>query len=570
MNWLYENVKKLSRELWAWVTDSVATIAALFVGVAKAVIQEILDRLGDGAVDVWAYLKTVIGRLFPFAHNNAVDSLRAEINRAGLLYEDVQSILDNAGLLEMTFQGLLEFTHSLGLAGKSSKIEYAPLLGLMQRQANSRFPVNIHDVQTLQRLRRLDTIGRLDYISDMGMLGFNSDRAEQLFTATESALPLDAVRALYLRGEIPSDADSGVPLAFQWDSPGDNPKTAITLETALAKLGYGFGASEAIEKVLWDIPGVNDLIRFAVREAFDDDYSTRYGTDNEFPPAVAEWGAKQGLSRFWTERYWRSHWELPSIQLGFEMLHRRVIDKTELDDLLYALDIMPWWRDKLTKVSYSPFTRVDVRRMHNLGILDDDEVHSAYMDIGYDADRAESLLQFTKADNADTTRQASKADILRWYRVRMISRSDAETYLAETGFDADTAEYMLNYEDLRRVMEVREKEIGAVERQYKKRVLDAVQTRDTLYRLGLDTAEVNYYLTLWTPDVVGDSEATRAPAAPEPKTPTMAELRKMVTAELLTVEEWETEMLDRDYLDTDVARLRALYFPESLKEETAG
>ncbi|GAH93918.1 unnamed protein product, partial [marine sediment metagenome] len=44
------------------------------------------------------------------------------------------------------------------------------------------------------------------------------------------------------------------------------------------------------------------------------------------------------------------HWSLPSPSQGFEMLHRGVIDEAELNMLLRALDIMPFWREKLTKV----------------------------------------------------------------------------------------------------------------------------------------------------------------------------------------------------------------------------
>ena len=51
------------------------------------------------------------------------------------------------------------------------------------------------------------------------------------------------------------------------------------------------------------------------------------------------------------------------------MLHRGVIDTAELDMLLRAQDVMPFWRDRLTAIAYRPLTRVDVRRMYKQGVL---------------------------------------------------------------------------------------------------------------------------------------------------------------------------------------------------------
>ncbi|GAH79863.1 unnamed protein product, partial [marine sediment metagenome] len=75
------------------------------------------------------------------------------------------------------------------------------------------------------------------------------------------------------------------------------------------------------------------------------------------------WAGKKGLSKEWSERYWAAHWNLPSPQQGFEMLHRGVINVSELNMLLRALDVMPFWRDKLTAIAFRRLTRVDIRRM---------------------------------------------------------------------------------------------------------------------------------------------------------------------------------------------------------------
>ena len=82
---------------------------------------------------------------------------------------------------------------------------------------------------------------------------------------------------------------------------------------------------------------------------------------------------------------------LPSIGQGFEMLHRRVIEDADLDLLLRALDVMPFWREKLKDISYNPLTRVDVRRMHRIGVLEEEGVFNAYLDVGYNEENAQLM-----------------------------------------------------------------------------------------------------------------------------------------------------------------------------------
>ncbi|GAG78096.1 unnamed protein product, partial [marine sediment metagenome] len=85
----------------------------------------------------------------------------------------------------------------------------------------------------------------------------------------------------------------------------------------------------------------------------------------------------------------------PSPQQGFDMLHRGVISDDELNMLLRALDVMPFWRDKLTQIAFRPLTRVDVRRMYKQGVLTETEVYESYLIAGYNEQNAERMAEFT-------------------------------------------------------------------------------------------------------------------------------------------------------------------------------
>jgi len=142
------------------------------------------------------------------------------------------------------------------------------------------------------------------------------------------------------------------------------------------------------------LPSPSDIIRFAVREYWRPEISRPLGQWEEFPEELLKWTRKWGYEDWVAWAEWVAHWTLPSVTQGFEMLHRRVITRDELENLLKAQDITPFWREKLIAISYAPFTRVDVRRMFKLGVLNRDQVYSAMLDIGYDPWKAEQMTKF--------------------------------------------------------------------------------------------------------------------------------------------------------------------------------
>ena len=136
------------------------------------------------------------------------------------------------------------------------------------------------------------------------------------------------------------------------------------LDESLGKIGIHPDYFEMYKELSNVIPPVSDIITMAVREVFTPEIAERFGQYEDFPEPLEDWAGKKGLSKEWAERYWAAHWSLPSATQGFSMLHRGVIDQTELNMLLRAQDVMPFWRDKLTQIAYRPLTRVDVRRMY--------------------------------------------------------------------------------------------------------------------------------------------------------------------------------------------------------------
>ena len=301
---------------------------------------------------------------------------------------------------------------------------------------------------------------------------------------------------------------------------------------------HGF-TDTRIKEIMQDwalIPPVNDIIRMAVRETFTPEIAEKYGQFEDFPEPFAEWSEKQGLSSDWAKRYWAAHWELPSPQMGYDMLHRGVIDEEELKLLLRALDVMPYWRDKLMKISFNPFTRVDVRRMHATGVLTDDELIQNYKDAGYDQYHAEKLAQFTISYNKQGMKDVTKAQVITAYNDKLITREDTLAYLLNLGYDATESEFLLSIEDYREVKSVQDDIIAAAKDKFINNYIEKQEAIDILGRLNLPSVKINSLLERW--------EISRIKGA---KLISKTDLDKFWGAQIINDDQYRTEMTRLGY-----------------------
>lgn len=265
----------------------------------------------------------------------------------------------------------------------------------------------------------------------------------------------------------------------------------------LKALGFTPGDSEQIKQLFFFIPPVQDLITMAVREVFSPDIASKFGQYEDYPEEFEQYAAQQGISGEWAKRYWAAHWNLPSLQMGFEMLHRRVIDNDTLNLLMRAQDVMPFWRDKLEAISYNPLTRVDVRRMYELGILDRTGVYNAYLDAGYNDTNAELMTAFTENYAIEHERDLSKTEIVNSYEDSLIDRSNCILLLQSLGYDETEADIILTLADYKKIKAINKLKIKTIRNQYKGRLINDGQASGMLSELGSNSDEINALLDSW-------------------------------------------------------------------------
>ena len=183
------------------------------------------------------------------------------------------------------------------------------------------------------------------------------------------------------------------------------------------------------------IPGPTDLIRMQLREVFDPEFRPELllpGTGQEYKDAMKE----SGFNEYWSDSYWAAHWVLPSLGELDEMLHRRIIEPEAWATMVRRNDYLPAWIENRKKIIYSPYTRVDARRMWDLRMLSKEEVYWNYRDLGYDEEHATKMKDWTLV-------YVAAGDIRARLSKGWISAAEARTELLEAGMPEDRVDVYL-------------------------------------------------------------------------------------------------------------------------------
>lgn len=170
-------------------------------------------------------------------------------------------------------------------------------------------------------------------------------------------------------------------------------------------------AGEAFERFqLSDVvPGPSDIVRFMVRNVYDQNIVKAFGLDDEFDQKyngqLKQWGFASGLGDELAKAHWRAHWQIiPPTQLwrAVQRLRPEVYGndpaglRVTLEDVDRALgenDILPFWRRRLLELSYNVLTRNDVRALGRRGVISEEESIKRLQDAGNKKEDAKLLLQ---------------------------------------------------------------------------------------------------------------------------------------------------------------------------------
>ena len=245
-------------------------------------------------------------------------------------------------------------------------------------------------------------------------------------------------------------------------------KSLITQEDFEHRLSeHGFSQEEIkiINELIYAYPTPTDFIRFAVRDVFVEDKEVKDALEAEFPEGIVEYAEKAGMRKDVLMWYWKAHWELPSPTQVYEMLHRLHPDVLkvrgdaykdmglELDKLTTTLDTVKFylkqadydkrWRQRLLAISYSPLTRVDLRRIYELGLINEEELLARLMEIGYTRKDAELMLQFYKNYRQEEGRGFTKSEIKNLFYYGLLNEAETSLLLQKIGYSEGDAKTLI-------------------------------------------------------------------------------------------------------------------------------
>lgn len=299
---------------------------------------------------------------------------------------------------------------------------YKPARRTLDYLTNRSNPNNLNDPNIILALRIKGKISEDLCYKSMRYYGYDKSQVDYQIEASKRILDITEYYELFRRGEM----------------------EYAEFKDYVAKCSFDEEEIPNLAKITKYYPTVGDLIRFAVREVFTPETIQKFGMMEDLPPAFVEAARKAGLSQEWAQAFWGAHWDLPSVNQGYALLHRGEINNSELDLLMKSLDIMPYWRDKLKKLSYNVLTRVDARRMRGMGVIDDTKLEKVYLAQGYTPEDAQALVEFTKGLELDEYTGISRSNVVNAYVDGLLDDDKLHEFLRGLGLSETATTFWYN------------------------------------------------------------------------------------------------------------------------------
>ncbi len=357
------------------------------------------------------------------------------------------------------------------------------------QEANKETPISIPDPSAIMKAKVAHNFDFSTAEEMLNKLGLNTE-AKQVY--------LDLVKQL-------------APVQVLYENLWRDKITPKEFVAGLARLGFDEDQQTMFTNLVQRIPPVQDIIRFAVREAFSDELSEKFSHDEDYPAEFGIWAEKQGYSNDVARKYWRAHWQIPSPGQGYQFLHRRatkrdgsIFDDKDLDDMLKMADYAPEYRNLLAQVSYRVLSRVDVRRIYKLGVFHnipgitaEEMVYQTYLDLSYKPKDARTMTKFTIQYNLELKRNMVKTELKNLYKKGLVTASYLTTKMGDLGFLEEDITYTVMEGDYELQQQKTEKFLKYAQSMYFNGRWDTNQVIIEINKVGLPVVDHDRLFEIW-------------------------------------------------------------------------
>jgi hypothetical protein len=306
------------------------------------------------------------------------------------------------------------------------------------------------------------------------------------------------------------------------------------------------------------IPPINDLIRFAVREAYGD-----HSSEVQYPTMV-DIAQKQGLTPEMSALYWYSHWDRIPVNFMFANYHRGLWDKEKLLRMLKIVDIHPDDREDITNVAYSPPTVRELGYGFDVGAYSTEDIVKYRRWGGLSPEDAQKSGQAMILYRTESERNQIRSASLQMYKLGKYTREEFEAAIKEITPNPEAVRLWLIHGDLE--VELGKKAGFDVEGRivsssealaaFKLKLRDEDWTRAALKALDWTQDRIDVAILHAKTDM---AETEQKASEVKYKKLTLTQIKDLFNLQLITKEQMTTEITLIGYTPDDAELLTEIY-----------
>jgi len=309
------------------------------------------------------------------------------------------------------------------------------------------------------------------------------------------------------------------------------------------------------------IPPIQDLIRFAVREAYLD-----HDPEKQYPEMVRRAGL-MGLTPQDAEHYWYSHWERIPVNLMYANYHRGLWSVEKLERMLKIVDVHPDDRKDIINVAYGVPSIREMGYGFDVGVYSLEDIKRFRRWGGLSPEDAEKAGEAMVAYRTEAERNSVRTELMYAYGLDKIDKDTLRTRLTELKTPEAAIELWMTRAELYR--ERMKKPAVDMEG----RIVSSSEAL-TAFKLGLRTEEwlrIQLKALDWTDERINTAverakleiaEKEEKDAEVKYRKLTLAQIKQLYTIHLINKEQMTTEFVLVGYSPDDAELLTEIYTRE--------
>lgn len=576
-------VKKLSDADVQWVTKDGKSITDHIKSLGDAVIglspQKVNTTYSPGTEHL---SEPTLAEELP-ALLGAVNTILLDLAK-GIknLAESPTDALGTMGLVATgIFAGVFEPVELLLLLYELAKAPLEVVSELCAEVVREKTQLTKLDAQTLAQLWRRNLVTKEDMDAELATQGYNGVRSDLLRRLITYEPDPNQLVEWYFRGVIDETTLHGGLHQLAWT---DNDITALlagstqllavadaltayhrneidetTLNETFAANRYGDAERDLLKSLSLRPPSYTEAYEAYLTTRLLNDYAEPVPVYDTIPDAVKQAGQAEGLSPEAVLARWTSQVNTLSSQQWLQLYWRGQASITQLKvalqrDRVPDAHVQDWIDSQRPLIPYRT-----IPSLVKAGLLDEATALQKLQAVGYDLVDATLLLKYATAasNKGKATTAAKQVDVSLTqaklaYQDGIYTKDQYLAVLKAHGLDDTAAGLEISLEDIARETKDRKQIATDVVNEFQAGMIDEATATQQLADSGLTLAEQ-----------AAAQKRMRSARSAKAKIPSEAELRAMAVKQVITVDDYEANLITSGYSSTWAAAFRALHFPSS-------